>query len=178
MTGHLFIIVLVTLSTQQWNTLALSLLPKVTFPYYTYDNACTRITPSASATQTLGQYYVYYSTIDSLFVCSRYNSTRKEDHFLRVIFNWKTSISYRYKSYENPTKPGEMQDYDNSFQPTFKFPITTKPNTTTVIVAYKKDVGFGLIECPARNGSNITGAHVIGTGGKLDKCVDKSNKSY
>ncbi|GAB6018479.1 hypothetical protein CHUAL_000180 [Chamberlinius hualienensis] len=114
MTGYLFIIVLVTLSSQQWNTLALSLLPEVTVPYYTYDNACTRITPAVPANQTLGENYVRYSTIKDLESCTSYLTTWEKGYFQRSIHKWVSLYRVRYRSYENPTKPGEMQDYPSA----------------------------------------------------------------
>ncbi|GAB6018478.1 hypothetical protein CHUAL_000179 [Chamberlinius hualienensis] len=183
MKGYLIIIVLVTLSSQQWNTIALSvsiqplniirldlnLLSKTPVPYYTYDNECTRITPAASSNQVVGQYDVYYYP---LLVCSTYSISRKKNYFEKEFYEWTTSRRVHYRSFENPAKPGETQDYPGDLPPTLISRRNIKPNTVTVIVAYKKDVGYGFLECPARNGSNITAAYVVGFKGVKTSDID------
>ncbi|GAB6018473.1 hypothetical protein CHUAL_000174 [Chamberlinius hualienensis] len=119
MSGYYFIIVLVTLSTLQLNTIIRA--SKYTTPYIPYDNACTRITPAASADQ-----------------------------------------ENNYISHENPAKPGQMEDYYGCLNPWFHCDISLKPAIVSVIVAYHKDIGYGVIECPAKNGSEVSDVFVFG----------------
>ncbi|GAB6018480.1 hypothetical protein CHUAL_000181 [Chamberlinius hualienensis] len=182
MSGYLFIIVLVTLSTQQLNTIALTvstkvldtvdldltLLPKVRKPYHTYDNECTGITPAASAYDTIGRHDVYYSQFEHDRMCHRYINTWKKDHFYREFLDTVNHGHVSYISYENPLRPGEMQDYPDGSEIT----STSEPYTITVIVAYKKDVGFGLVECPAKNRFAVWNGYVVGYRNRSVKTSD------
>ncbi|GAB6018472.1 hypothetical protein CHUAL_000173 [Chamberlinius hualienensis] len=162
--GYWFIIVLVISSRHSMNIKAWSLLPEVTVPYYPYDNACTRITPAVPAKQILGEYSVRYTTGDSED-CPSYSIFNMDDQFLLKAFHFMHPDLFNTKllrSYENPDKPGQLQDYYIVSSPRLISLLGTTPETVSVIVAYHKDVGHGIIQCPAKNGSEISEVYVMG----------------
>ncbi|GAB6018476.1 hypothetical protein CHUAL_000177 [Chamberlinius hualienensis] len=80
------------------------------------------------------------------------------------IFSYDEIYWYSYfRAYENPAKPGQTEQYFVMPAVPDDLPgITSKPKTVNVTVAYHKNIGYGLIECPAKNGSEISDVFVFG----------------
>ncbi|GAB6018483.1 hypothetical protein CHUAL_000183 [Chamberlinius hualienensis] len=158
MSGYWLIIALVTLFTQPFYIKAESPRPfrlRRPIPYYAYDNPCTRTTPAVSVYKVFGTYKVLYSG-KALDRCTIYEISFEEDYFAQITISPTANISIAQyiRSYGNPAKPGEMENYPidtKHYQVQF-----IKPDSISTIAAYKKDVGIGIIICPPENLSNVT----------------------
>ncbi|GAB6018474.1 hypothetical protein CHUAL_000175 [Chamberlinius hualienensis] len=162
MSGYCFSIVLVILSTLQLNTIVRA--SKDTVSYYPYDNACTRITPAATADEVAGLYRIYYTSL-MIPPCSIYSIFKYEDYYLKrfhdVDANDESNMAH-FISNENPAKPGQMQDYPSYYYPILEDSFKLQPEVVSVIVALHRDIGHGMIECPAKNGSEVSNVFVFG----------------
>ncbi|GAB6018475.1 hypothetical protein CHUAL_000176 [Chamberlinius hualienensis] len=158
---HWFISVLVTLSILQLNTIVRA--SKFTVPYIPYDNACTRITPAASADDVAGHYRIYY-TSEIMLPHTMYHILKTDDYYSKTYMQVFLGAYQEndFISHENPAKPGQMEDYYSFIINKYQPGLLPEPATVSVIVAYHKDIGHGLIECPAKNGSQVSNVFVFG----------------